>query len=270
MKHNSVLQIKNLSVNFETKEILSGISLTVKSGEVHAVMGPNGSGKSTLAYALMGHPLYTVMKGSSVTLGQKELTDKSTEQRAKSGIFLAFQTPTAIPGVSVLNLLRSAYQKIYGSDLPEKSLHIQNPLLARRFRVNGLSLSDFMNMLKSHAKTLGIHEDFLTRGIHDGFSGGEKKKIEMLQALILSPRFAVFDEIDTGLDVDALKTVAHGIDMLKSGGTGILIITHYQRILKYIRADRVHILVKGKIVHSGSAQLAKTVEEKGYSEYLIS
>jgi Fe-S cluster assembly ATP-binding protein len=268
MRYKSVLDIHNLTVSLKEKEILNNVTLTVHSGSVHAVMGPNGSGKSTLAYALMGHPLYTVKKGSLIKIDNKVLTDKPSEERAKAGLFLAFQSPVAIPGVSVLNLLRSAYQEIYGGKTSQKIRQIQNPLLAQRFQVKGFTLVDFMNMLKSKAKLLGIHDDFLTRGIHDGFSGGEKKKIEMLQALLLSPRFAVFDEIDTGLDVDALKVVARSIELLKSGGTGVLIITHYQRILQYIHTDHVHILVKGKIVRSGKAQLAKSIEEKGYSTYL--
>lgn len=250
MKHT--LKISHLQVAIESKEILRDVSLAVHSGEVHAIMGPNGSGKSTLAYALLGHPAYKT--NGKIVINKKNIFVLSTEERAKAGLFLAFQSPIAVPGVSVINLLRST------QDSPQKT---QNPLLFR----HSISMIEFIKTIKEHAKTLHIDESFLSRGIHDGFSGGEKKKMEMLQALTLAPMFAIFDEIDTGLDVDALKVVAHGIDILSKKGTGVIIITHYQRILKYVKPDFVHILVNGKIVKTGKASLAKAIEEHGYTNY---
>lgn len=263
----NVLSIQNLHAAVGNKEILHGISFDVKASEVHAIMGPNGSGKSTLAYAMMGHPAYTVdNKTSKVFIDKKNILVFSTEDRAKAGLFLALQSPIAIPGVSVVNLLRTSYQELHAKKVNPKE--IQNPLLARRWSAAGMTLPEFMELLKKDAKELRIDESFLSRGIHDGFSGGEKKKIEMLQALVLAPKFAIFDEIDTGLDVDALKLVARGIALLAKRGTGVIIITHYQRILKYLKPDVVHVLVKGKLVKSGKAGLAKEIEEKGYEKYL--
>lgn len=259
----SLFEINHLRASIEDKEILRDVSLTVRAGEVHAVMGPNGSGKSTLAYALLAHPAYTVT--GKILLDKKNIFRLPTAQRVKAGLFLAFQSPIAVPGVSVANLLRSAYQELH--PLGKTKDTVQNPLLARRWRGSGMSLADFSKLLKDHAKALRIDESFLTRGIHDGFSGGEKKKIEMLQALTLAPKFAIFDEIDTGLDVDALKVVAAGINMLAKKGTGVVIITHYQRILKYVKPDVVHILVNGKIVKTAKASLAKQIEEHGYTNY---
>jgi Fe-S cluster assembly ATP-binding protein len=264
----STLIIRHLRASVDKKEILSDISFSVRSGEVHVIMGPNGSGKSTLAYAMMGHPNYKVDgKNSEVKINGKNILDTPTEDRAKLGLFLAFQSPIAVPGVNVVNLLRSAYQEIYAQKT-DTAAKIQNPLLARRWQASGMTLVEFMNKLKVDAKALRIEDTFLTRGIHDGFSGGEKKKIEMLQALTLSPKFAIFDEIDTGLDVDALKVVARGIDILSKRGTGVIIITHYQRILKYLKPDVVHILVKGKIVQTGKASLAKEIEDEGYEKFI--
>lgn len=286
-----MLEIKNLRVGIKGKGILHGISISVKPGEVHAVMGPNGSGKSTLAYALMGHPSYEITRNdqirpaspkpqrgepiqpikkqtSAVLLNGKNILGFSSEERAKAGLFLAFQSPIAIPGVSVMNLLRTSYQSLHADTKMKKTNDtIQNPVLARRWQTGGMDMITFMKTIKEYAALLKIDESFLSRGIHDGFSGGEKKKMEMLQALVLAPKFAVFDEIDTGLDVDALRVVGLGIERLSKNGTGIIVITHYQRILRYIKPDAVHILVNGKIVDTGKATLAKEIEENGYKKY---
>src|SRR5258706_2049121 len=246
-QHHDILAVDNLHASIEKKEILRGITFAISSREVHAIMGPNGSGKSTLAYVLMGHPSYRTENSeykSQIKINGKNIIEASTEDRAKAGLFLALQSPVAVPGVTVVNLLRTAYQEIYGKN--DKENTAANPILARRWQGGGVSIGEFTKMLKGYAKELHIDESFLSRGVHDGFSGGEKKKIEMLQALVLSPKFAIFDEIDTGLDVDALKVVARGVEILSKNGTGVIIITHYQRILKYVKPDVVHILVQGK------------------------
>ncbi len=261
------LILSNIHASVAGKEILRGITLTVGSGEVHAVMGPNGSGKSTLAYALMGHPdVKIVSTKSKILLNNKDISDLPTEERAKRGLFLALQSPVAVPGVSVVQLLRSAYQELHATKRSKRTVS-HNPLLSRRWVAAGMTILEFTDMVKKYAKELHIDESFLSRGINDGFSGGEKKKIEMLTALTLRPKFAVFDEIDTGLDVDALKIVANAIRILVKNGTGVIIITHYRRILKYIQPDVVHVLVNGKIVKTGNAGLAEILEEKGYEEY---
>lgn len=244
------LRVSSLFASVEGKKIINGVSLIVAPGEVHAIMGPNGSGKSTLAYALMGHPSYQIPNPKSqIQINGKNVINLSTEKRAKAGLFLALQSPIAIPGVTVTNLLRSASAEIHG----KKTIPLQ----------------EFTRKLRVAAFALHIEESFLKRGIHDGFSGGEKKKIEMLQALVLEPKYAIFDEIDTGLDVDALKIVASGIDLLAKAGTGVIVITHYQRILSHVTPDVVHVMVKGKIVAKGGAPLAKQIEEKGYAGFEV-
>lgn len=255
--------ITNLHARVEEKEILHGISLTVKPGEVHAVMGPNGSGKSTLASVILGHPSY-ISKGK-ILLGDKNLLKLPTENRAKAGLFLAFQSPVAISGVTVMNILRSAYEARF--EKKKASLSVQNPVLARRMNVGGMTIGEFTDLVRSYAERLDLKEELLRRSIHEGFSGGEKKKIEMLQALVLPTRFAIFDEIDTGLDVDALRSVSEGIEELTKKGVGVLIITHYQRILHHVKPDVVHVLVSGNIVKTGNASLAKEIEDDGYGSY---
>ena len=261
------LRIKNLRASVEGKEILRGITMAVSSGEVHAVMGPNGSGKSTLASVLLGHPAYTTdTKKGSVTIDSKELLTLPTEERAKAGVFLAFQSPIAIPGVTVMNLLRTAYQERSAKNAAKTP--VQNPVLARRSQVGDLTIGAFSDMVQKYAAMVNLSPELLRRGINDGFSGGERKKVEMLQALVLPQSFAIFDEIDTGLDVDALKAVSKGIETLRKKGVGVLVITHYQRILKYVKPDYVHVLVNGKLVDQGDARLAKKIEQHGYAAYL--
>jgi Fe-S cluster assembly ATP-binding protein len=264
-----ILNISHIQAAVGDKQILSDVSLTIKSGEVHALMGPNGSGKSTLSNVIMGHPTYIVTgKKSEISIDNKQIIELPPEERAKAGLFLAFQSPISVPGVSVLNLLRTAFQELYGDKKAVSHSTVQNPVLNRRWSAGGMTIVEFMKRIKEDAKLLRIDDSFLSRGIHDGFSGGEKKKIEMLQALVLQPKFAMFDEIDTGLDVDALKLVPKGIDILSKLCTGILKVNHYQRILKYQQPDVVHILVKGRMVKTGEASLAKEIEDEGYEKYV--
>lgn len=258
------LTISKLRVSIEGKEILHGVNLTVEEGKVHAVMGPNGSGKSTLASAIMGHPSYAV--GGKALMDGVNLLDLPTEARARKGIFLAFQSPVAVSGVTVSNLLREAYRARYGKPT-EQPAGSYNPAFRNRAIVGGMPIADFSEMIRGFARKLTLNEDLLRRGIHDGFSGGEKKKIEMLEALVLNPKFAIFDEIDTGLDVDALKAVSYGIGELTASGTGVIVITHYQRILQYVKPDFVHVLVNGRVVKTGPAALAREIERKGYAGY---
>ena len=240
-----LLEIRDLHVQVEGKEILKGISLTVEKGQVHALMGPNGSGKSTLSNTLMGHPKYLVTQGEIVYKGENLGTLK-TDARARSGIFLAFQYPTAIPGVSVANFLRTAMKARFGSTFQPK---------------------EFRKEFKSAMAALGIDETFATRYVNDGFSGGEKKRHEILQMKLLKPELAILDETDSGLDIDALRTVAEGINLLRAPNLGILLITHYQRILNYVQPDVVHVLINGQIIRSGGKELAHELEAKGYVPY---
>jgi len=244
----SQLVIKNLHVSIEDKEILKGLSLTVKKGEIHALMGPNGTGKSTLAYTLLGHPSYTVTQGEIIFKDQNVL-ELEPDERSRLGMFLAFQYPVAIPGVTVANFLRTA-------------------LNARRRAVNpedkGMPIPEFRKLLKDKMAMLKMDQNFAGRYLNDGFSGGEKKRAEILQMATLKPEVAILDETDSGLDIDALRVVAEGVNALSGPGLGVLIITHYQRLLNYIKPNYVHIMLDGRIVESGDAELALHLEEHGY------
>jgi Fe-S cluster assembly ATP-binding protein len=242
-----MIQIQNLHAEVEGKKILRGIDLIVRPGEVHAIMGPNGSGKSTLASVLAGKDGYEVTEGS-VTLDGKDLLEMDPEERAGEGLFLAFQYPVEIPGVSNTYFLRSAVNAIRKyRDQPE------------------MSHSEFMSHLQSKMKVLELDSSLLSRSVNEGFSGGEKKRNEIFQMAVLEPRFAILDETDSGLDIDALKIVADGVNALRSPERGFLVITHYQRLLNYIVPDYVHVLVDGRIVKSGGKELALELEEKGYA-----
>src|SRR3989344_351224 len=240
------LIIKDLHVSVEGQRILNGVDLVVRKGEVCALMGPNGSGKSTLAYTLMWHPKYTVDKGEAWYKGQNVL-ELNPDERAKLGLFLSFQYPQEIPGVSVSNFLRTALNAV---------------------KPNQISVPDFVKLLKDKMKLLKIHDAFSRRFLNEGFSGGEKKRTEILQLAVLQPDMAILDETDSGLDIDSLKGVAEGVNTLLGPNLGVLIITHYQRILDYVTPDKIHIMVKGRIVKSGGKELAHELEAKGYDEII--
>jgi Fe-S cluster assembly ATP-binding protein len=237
-----LLVIKDLHVKVEDKEILKGVNLTVNDGEVHALMGRNGSGKSTLSYTLMGHPRYHVTEGQILYRGQ-DLTGMTADERARAGIYLAFQYPVAVPGVSVSNFLRAAVNAKRGADVPVK---------------------EFRKELRAQLANLAIKDDFLGRYVNEGFSGGEKKRLEVLQMSLLKPTLAMLDETDSGLDIDALKTVAQGINAMTGPDIAIIMITHYQRMLEYIKPGFIHIMQEGKIVLSGGAEVAQQLEAEGY------
>ena len=247
----SVLEIKNLQVSVITeagnKEILRGVDLTVRSGETHAIMGPNGSGKSTLAYSIAGHPKYLIT-GGSVTLDGADVLEMSVDERAKAGLFLAMQYPVEVPGVSVSNFLRTAVTAIRGE--------------APKVRT-------WVGEVKAAMTSLNIDTAFSERNVNEGFSGGEKQRHEILQMELLKPKIAILDETDSGLDVDALRIVSEGVNRVKDGSDlGVMLITHYTRILRYIKPDFVHVFANGKIVEEGGPELADKLEEKGYAEYI--
>lgn len=244
----SELVIKDLHVSIDGKEILKGVNLTVKQGEVHALMGPNGTGKSTLSYAILGHPHYEVTQGEVYFKGQNILEMK-TDERSRLGLFLAFQYPVAIPGVSVANFLRSAVNSRRRVENPEDK---------------GIPIPEFRKLLKERMELLKMDSAFAGRYLNDGFSGGEKKRAEILQMAALKPEIAILDETDSGLDIDALRIVSEGVNALRGPELGVLVITHYQRILNYIKPDHVHIMMDGRIVESGAAELALRLEEHGY------
>ncbi len=238
------LRIENLHANIADREIVRGLSLAIPQGEVHAIMGPNGSGKSTLAKVMAGHPDYQVT-GGRVMMDGENLLELEPDERARRGLFLAFQYPNEVPGVTIANFLRAAVQ----SRLPEGE---------------ELEATDYYAKLYEKMELLGMERSFTSRSVNEGFSGGEKKRAEILQLAMLEPKYAILDETDSGLDIDALKTVAHGVNSLRGPNIGILLITHYQRILNYIVPDHVHVMVQGRIVRSGGKELALELEERGY------
>ena len=247
---SKVLTIDNLHVSIAGKEILKGVNLTLAQGAVHALMGPNGSGKSTLSYALMGHPNYEVTQGTA-TIDGVNLLDLEAHERAKAGLFLAFQYPTSIPGVTVANFLRHAVSNVRKPDRKEGE--------------DLISMRDFRKELRAEMDELGMDQEFARRYLNEGFSGGEKKRAEVLQLAMLRPSFAILDETDSGLDIDAVRIVSEGVNKVAARvGTGVLVITHYQRILNYIKPQFVHILFGGRIVESGGPELVDVLEAQGY------
>lgn len=251
---NNLLEIKNLHASVDGKAVLKGINLSIKAGEVHAIMGPNGSGKSTLSKVIAGHPGYEVTSGEilyEVNFQMKNLLDLSPDERAKEGVFMAFQYPVEIPGVSNFDFLRASFNAI-----------------CKHQGIEEMDEASFREFLKKKMQIVSMREDFIGRAVNTGFSGGEKKRNEILQMAVLSPRFAVLDETDSGLDIDALRIVSDGVNRLRSKDNAILLITHYQRLLDYIVPDFVHVLAGGKIVETGDKSLALKLEERGY-DWLI-
>lgn len=241
---SSTLEIKDLHVSIEDKEILKGVNLTINTGEIHAIMGPNGTGKSTLSSAIMGHPSYEVTKGE-VLLDGVNILELEVDERAKAGLFLAMQYPSEITGVTNADFMRSAIN-------------------AKREEGQEINLMQFIKKLDKEMDFLDIDQDMAQRYLNEGFSGGEKKRNEILQLMMLEPKFAILDEIDSGLDIDALKVVSKGINQMRGEDFGALMITHYQRLLNYITPDKVHVMYGGKVVKSGGPELAKRLEEEGY------
>ncbi len=261
----SELIIEDLHVSVNDKPILKGVNLTVRQGETHALMGPNGSGKSTLAYAVMGHPHYVITSGD-VRLNGASVLEMAPDERAKAGIFLAFQYPTAIPGVSLANFLRTAVSNVRGYTAKAKAEALSNNGAGRPRTVGSelMPIKEFRKEMREKMAMLGIEASFASRYLNDGFSGGEKKRVEILQMAMLNPKIAILDETDSGLDIDALRTVAEGVNKLIGPGMGALVITHYQRLLNYIKPDFVHVFFDGRIVLSGGPELALELEARGY------
>jgi Fe-S cluster assembly ATP-binding protein len=255
MSDAPMFEIENLHVNIEDKEILKGVDLTVNAGEIHALMGPNGSGKSTLAYVVAGHPSYEVTEGSIRFFGE-DIFELSPDERARNGIFLAFQYPTVIPGVSMANFLRMAVTNVRGARAEEIAA---NGGSAQKFTPR-----EFRRLMKEKMSLLKMDDAFATRYLNEGFSGGEKKRAEILQMALLEPRLAIMDETDSGLDIDALRVVSDGVNGLMRPDMGIVLITHYQRLLNFIKPHFVHIMMDGRIVQEGGPELAFELEEKGY------
>jgi Fe-S cluster assembly ATP-binding protein len=244
----AALEIRNLHVSVEDKPILRGVNLTIKQGEVHALMGPNGSGKSTLANVLLGNPAYEVTAGQIIFDGQ-DLFEMEPDERSRAGLFLAFQYPVAIPGVTLANFLRHAINARMKAKDPDSQ---------------GISIPDFRKLMRAKMDALHVDHSFAGRYLNDGFSGGEKKRAEILQMAVLDPTIAILDETDSGLDIDALRIVAEGVNSLRGPNLGVLVITHYQRILNYIKPEYVHVMFEGRIVESGGPELALRLEESGY------
>jgi Fe-S cluster assembly ATP-binding protein len=244
------LEIRNLHARVEDEEtsILRGVNLTIRQGEIHALMGPNGSGKSTLANVLMGTPTYEVTDGE-IIFGGDDLFEMEADERSRAGLFLAFQYPVAIPGVTLANFLRHAINARLKAEDPDSK---------------GISIPEFTRMMRSKMNSLGIDHSFAGRYLNEGFSGGEKKRAEVLQMAVLEPSIAILDETDSGLDIDALRIVAEGVNTLTGPNMGALVITHYQRMLNYIKPDYVHVMFEGRIVESGGPELALELEDKGY------
>jgi Fe-S cluster assembly ATP-binding protein len=241
------LEIKDLRAAVEGKEILKGVNLEVQQGETHALMGPNGSGKSTLAYTLMGHPKYHVTGGDAL-IGGESIVSLTPDKRVKKGLFLAFQYPVSVQGVSMFSFLRAAYNAAHTIDPKEPP-----------------TIFEFREAVAEKLKLLSMDEAFLTRYLNEGFSGGEKKRAEILQMALMQPKFAILDETDSGLDIDALRIVAEGINKVSGPQTGTILITHYQRILKYVKPQFVHVMYRGAIIESGGEDLSRLLEEKGYT-----
>jgi len=242
------LKVQDLHVNVDGNKILKGLNISIKAGEVHALMGPNGSGKSTLSKSVMGHPDYEILSGD-ITINGTSIMDWSPDERSRAGLFLAFQYPIAIPGVTLANFLRTALNARRKANNPEDK---------------GIPIPEFRKLLKAKMDQLSMDHAFAGRYLNDGFSGGEKKRAEILQLATLEPKFAILDETDSGLDIDALRTVSEGVNALKSTELGVLVITHYQRILNYIQPEFVHIMFDGRVVESGGPDLALKLEEQGY------
>jgi Fe-S cluster assembly ATP-binding protein len=247
----ATLEVRNLHVSIDGNPILKGVDLTINQGESHALMGPNGSGKSTLAYALMGHPAYDVDAGQIIFDGI-DVLELEADERSRLGLFLAFQYPVSVPGVTVANFLRSGINARLKAEDPDSK---------------GISIPEFRRLLKSKMDMLGIDHKFAGRYLNDGFSGGEKKRNEVLQLATLEPKFGILDETDSGLDIDALRIVAEGVNKLKGPGLGILIITHYKRMLEYLEPEYVHMMMDGRIVESGGPELAEELEAHGYQPF---
>lgn len=257
----STLEIRNLHANVGDVEILKGVNISLSSGEIHAIMGPNGSGKSTLAYVIAGHPHYTVTEGDILIDGESIL-DMEADERCKAGLFLAFQYPVAVPGVSVANFLRTAVSNVRGYSEKE---HGQNGNgQSAVIGSNLMPMREFRKELNDKMKEYQVDPSFARRYLNDGFSGGEKKRTEVLQMAMLEPKFAILDESDSGLDIDALRVVADGINKLATPDRGFLMITHYQRLLNYVKPQFVSIFYNGRIVQTGGPEIALTLEEKGY------
>ena len=247
--NKNILEIKNLHVKVNNQEIITGLNLSIKEGEKHAIMGPNGSGKSTLAKVIAGHPLYKITQGS-IYLKNKDITYTDPEQRANEGIFLAFQYPVEIPGVNNLDFLRLAFNE----KLKHQNKKELDPLA-------------FFELISKKAKEINLSEEFLNRDVNEGFSGGEKKKNEILQMALLNNHLSILDETDSGLDIDALKSISSSINQFSTNINSILLITHYQRLLDYIVPDFIHVMQKGKLIKTGNAELAKELEKYGYSSF---